>query len=315
MYLMYHYSTFTCKELATDVTIRQLWQYEVLNEALKYPFLMHGLLAISALHLADKDPDSTAEYLPLLIHHQNMAISSFRNALARITKENCHAVLARAVVVSMSCKLFSCIEARRYPPYMPPLDDIIEPFILTRGVGEVIGAAAEWIKKGPLGPMLIGHRGPNAEQFELPLATKTHFQNMRDLFHRSVDVAKDLAALLEAIAGLERIYWELTMGDKKAILNPGTVWKWPNTSPAEYMLLLRQHHPQALLLYAHFTMLSEVYDKYWYFRYWGTQAVAVIRATLPPELQSWIQYPDFLKEKEALGMEHDIRSPFGEVPG
>jgi hypothetical protein len=258
---MYHYSAFTCKELATNATIRHLWQYEVLDEAVKYPFLMHGLLAISAMHLADKDPDSTADYLPLSIHHQNLAISSFRNALTRITEENCHAVFAQAAVVSMSCKLFSCIKARRHPPYMPSIDDILEPFILTRGVGEVVGVAGEWIKKGPMAAMLYGHQVPNAEHFELPLTTRTHFENMRDLFHRTVDDAKDLAALLDAMAQLKRIYQELAMWNQEVVFNPGTVWKWPNMSPPEYVLLLRQHHPQALLLYAHFAMLSGVHDK------------------------------------------------------
>lgn len=300
MYLMYHYTAFTSKEVTTNERIQHLWRYEVLDEAVKFPFLMHGLLAVSALHLADKDPHSTAEYLPLSIHHQNLAISSFRNALAQITKENCHAVFAQAAVVSMSCKLFSCIKARRNPPYLPSLDDIIEPFILTRGVGEVVGVASAWIREGPLAPMVDGHEVPNAEHVELPLATKTHIQNLRDLFHRSVDDAEDLGALLEAMAALERIYKELAICDPEVVLNPGTVWKWPNLSPTEYMTLLRQHHPHALLLYAHFASLSRVHNRYWYFRDWGAQAVAVVTAALPPELQSWIQYPDFLKDREVL---------------
>lgn len=43
--------------------------------------------------------------------------------------------------------------------------------------------------------------------------------------------------------------------------------------------------------------------------------MTVVQDALPPELQGWIQYPDFLKEKEALVVEYDIRSCFEEVPG
>lgn len=294
MYLMYHYSAFTSKELAQTDVIRHIWQYDVLDEAVKHPFLMHGILALSALHLADKDPESADEYLPLSIQHQNLAISAFRNALARITQDNCNAVFAQAAVVSMSCKLFSCIKARRHPPYMPSLEDIIEPYTLTRGVGEVVGVANHWLRKGPFAPMLQAHEIPEAKDFELPPSTISHFESMRDLFRQTVENGQELAALFEALAELERIYKETAYWKVRVHLNPGTMWKWPSFTPKEYMTLLRLHHPQALLVYAHFVMLSALHNTYWYFRDWGTQAVTVVTASLPPELQGWVQIPEYV---------------------
>lgn len=300
LYLMFHYSASTSKELTPDETISHLWQYEIPTIAEKHPFLIHGLLAISALHLADEEPASMAEFLPLSMHHQNLAISSFRDQLSRITEENCDALFAQAVVVSMSCKLFSFIKAQRHSLQMPSVDDIIKPFLLTRGVGEVVAAAAQWIRAGPLAPMLYGHSMPNADHFQLPASTKIHFQNLRQHFQSTVLDSEDLAAIMKSMDDLERIYQELTLWEREVVLNPGTVWKWPNSTPVEYARLLQQHHPQALLLYAHFVMLSGIHSMYWYFRDWGNQAVTVIAASLPSDLRDMIQYPELLRAKIAL---------------
>jgi hypothetical protein len=297
MYLMHHYTAFTSKELSQSDAITHLWQHEALDLAVKHPFLMHGLLAISALHLASKEPESAKEFLPLSIHHQNLAISAFRSQLSHINEGNCHALFAQAAVVSISSKVFSCIKSRGNPHLLPPLDDIIEPYMLTRGVGEVVGTARQWIQKGPMAPMLYGHTVLKADHFKLSPSTQSHFENLRAHFQKTVNDGKDRASLLEATSMLESIYREVSLWKQEVIHNPGTIWKWPNMTPLKYMLMLRQHHPQALLLYAHFVMLSHVHNTYWYFKDWESQALTVIAAALPAEIQPMIQYPDFLREK------------------
>ena len=297
MYLMYHYSTYTGPDLAMTPELRIIWRNTIPEEAAKHPFLMHGILAISAMHLADKDPSSTNEFLPLSIHHQNLAISSFRTALTAITEENCTALFAQAAILSISCKLFSCIKARRQPPFRPSLDDIIEPYILTRGVGEVVGVAQHWIAKGPLQEFLHIHEAPRTSSAEQSATIKLHFENMRELFRRSVADATQLTALLESTDVLQKIWQELERCEPNTEINPGVVWKWPNRTPLEYTIMLRQYHPQALFLYAHFVMLSKLHDGYWYFRDWGSQAVGTVSAALPAEMRQLILYPDFLDNR------------------
>ena len=297
MYLMYHYSTSTCKDLPMSPNTAPVWQFTIPQEAAKHPFLMHGLLAVSAMHLAYKDPSSTAEFLPLSMHHQNLAISSFRTALLSITEENCNALFAQAAVLSISCKLFSCIKARGQPPYMPTLDDIIEPYVLTRGVGEVVSVAQHWIEKGPLEMFLHAHEPPLDGTAELSGVTQLVFENIRELFRRSVSETAQLSTLIDAATVLQQIYEEIEVCDPSVFINPGVVWKWPNRAPANYMKMLQQHHPYALFLYAHFVALSKLHNERWYFRDWGSQAVTVVVAALPAELRELVRYPDFLESR------------------
>jgi len=273
----------------TNTNLRPLWQHDILEQAVKYPFLMHGLLAVSALHLADKEPGAAAEYLPLSIHHQNLAISSFRSALLAISEENCHALFAQASVISMSAMFLACVRSRVDPNYAPSLDEFIEPYLLTRGIGEVVGVAQDWIAKGPLAVMLEGHVVPDADHYSIPYAVQSHFNNIRDRFRHNFQDEGELSALFEALAALEMIHKELAKGLKGWDNNPGMVWKWPNTTSQGYMSLLRNHHPGALVLYAHFATLSRRYDSHWYHRGWSDLAVSTISNSLPPEWRGLIK--------------------------
>ncbi len=288
MYLMYHYSVYTSSELSTT-NLRPLLQHDILKQAAKHPFLMHGLLAISALHLADKEPASAAEYLPLSIHHQNLAISSFRPALVAICEENCHAVFAQASVISMSSMFLTCVRSRVDPNYEPSVDEFIEPYLLTRGIAEVVVAAQNWIIGGPLVVMLGGHVVPDVEHCTIPYAVQSHFDNIRDKFRHSFQDEEELPALLEALASLEHIYKELTVGSKGSEDNPGLVWKWPAATPHNYTSKLRLHHPGALVLYAHFAILSRKYDHNWFHKGWSDLAVTTISNALSPEWQALIK--------------------------
>lgn len=288
MYLMHHYSVYTSSELSTT-NLQPLLQHDVFKQAAKHPFLMHGLLAISALHLADKEPASAAEYLPLSIHHQNLAISSFRSALVAISEENCHAVFAQASVISMSSMFLACVRSRVDPHYEPSVDEFIEPYILTRGIGDVVATARDWIIKGPLAVMLDGHVLPNVEHTTIPYAVQSHFDNIRDKFRNSFQDEEELSALLDALASLEYICKELATGMKGSEDNPGLVWKWPFATSHSYTSRLRMHHPGALVLFAHFATLSRKYNSNWFHRGWSDLAVTTISNALSPEWRAFIK--------------------------
>jgi len=288
MYLMYHFSVYTSSELAAT-NLRPLWQHDILKQATKHPFLMHGLLAMSALHLADKEPEFATEYLPLSIHHQNLAISSFRPALLAISEENCHAVFAQASVISMSSMFLACVRSRVDQNYEPSVDEFIEPYLLTIGIAEVVAAATNWIIKGPLAVMLDGHVVPNVDHSIIPYEVQSHFDNIRDKFRHNFKDEEELSALLKALGSLEYICKELVTGFKGCEDNPGMVWKWTSTVPHSYTSILRTHHPGALVLYAHFAILSKKYDSNWFHRGWSDLAVTTISNALSPEWRALIK--------------------------
>jgi hypothetical protein len=62
---------------------------------------MHGMLAISALHIAHTTPDQREEYSVLSTRHQTAALELFTSRLHNVTQSNCHAYILVGSIVHM----------------------------------------------------------------------------------------------------------------------------------------------------------------------------------------------------------------------
>jgi hypothetical protein len=62
--------------------VRQVWMQYVPQQALQNSFLMHGILALSALHLAYLSNYQETKYLQLCDKHQSIALKRFREILS-----------------------------------------------------------------------------------------------------------------------------------------------------------------------------------------------------------------------------------------
>jgi hypothetical protein len=73
------------------------WQHSSvavgLKEGVKAPYLMHGLLAFSAQHLAYLHPERSSHYLHQAVSHQTRGISLFNAAWNDLNESNCVAMV------------------------------------------------------------------------------------------------------------------------------------------------------------------------------------------------------------------------------
>ncbi|KAJ4251479.1 hypothetical protein NW762_011464 [Fusarium torreyae] len=90
LHLMSHFTRRTVYTFSSYPTLVDAW-HTIIRDAVSQPFLLHGILAISALHLAseprcpsDDDNDSeftTHDYIRAFRYHQNEAIPQYRKIL------------------------------------------------------------------------------------------------------------------------------------------------------------------------------------------------------------------------------------------
>ncbi|KAF4972013.1 hypothetical protein FSARC_1343 [Fusarium sarcochroum] len=91
LHLMSHFTTRTVYTFSSYPTLVNAWQ-TIIRDAVSQPFLLHGILAIAALHLAstprypddDDDDDNeftTHEYIRAFQYHQSEAIPQYRKIL------------------------------------------------------------------------------------------------------------------------------------------------------------------------------------------------------------------------------------------
>ena len=77
---MSHFCTKTLRTLYSTQGLLDLWHNVVFKDAASQPFLLHGILAISALHLASQttDPVLKDEHEQACHQHQTQSVSQFR---------------------------------------------------------------------------------------------------------------------------------------------------------------------------------------------------------------------------------------------
>jgi hypothetical protein len=94
--LMHHYTTVTAKTLAHDADSERVFTTNLVQTAFGYPFLLHAVLALGALHLSrieDLHGLTHAEYRWLAEKHHDAALSDFRATVRDIDHTNWKAVL------------------------------------------------------------------------------------------------------------------------------------------------------------------------------------------------------------------------------
>jgi hypothetical protein len=71
--LLHNFTTFTYTTLSGDHGVRQLFRLTLIRRAFDCEYLMHCILAVSALHLARFRRDRTDYYAGLALIHHHMA--------------------------------------------------------------------------------------------------------------------------------------------------------------------------------------------------------------------------------------------------
>jgi hypothetical protein len=72
----------------------------------------------------------------------------------------------------------------------------------------------------------------------------------------------------------------------------GDVWKWVGELSRDFMTLLRGHHPPALVVLAHFSILGWFCENRWFYRGWTANAVEAIKDTLDDKWNVWLSWPE-----------------------
>jgi hypothetical protein len=172
-----------------------------------------------------------------------------------------------------------------------PISDIIEPFTLIRGVGELLAVAVQWLSKGPLRSILVGHV-VNICQAPAPNPVAERFQELHQMVVEMCPDEETRGVLSKALGTLQYVFTEVVCS-KGTELNkdPGIGWKWPHMCSQEYSSLLREAHGGALVIFAHFALLSKTWHNVWYLHDWTPRVVDGISANVESGWQEWLEWP------------------------
>jgi hypothetical protein len=128
---MHHYTLYTSKTLARRPHMQETWQVVIPEIAYSYEFLMHGILGLSALHLAYLKPKRYDNYLAGAGFHMSLGLRLYRKVLLSPSSDNCYALFSFSslIMLYIYASLTDSIESHA----ANGLESIFELFRLCRG--------------------------------------------------------------------------------------------------------------------------------------------------------------------------------------
>ncbi|KAE9367027.1 hypothetical protein N431DRAFT_495376 [Stipitochalara longipes BDJ] len=287
--LMHHFSTSTCFKIHNDSTITRIWSFNVPVLGFSHDFVMHGILAIAALHLAYLRPDLRDVYLPQAHSHHEEGLRRATPAFAQLEDENISAIY----IFSGLTLLYT---------FASPLGEagISNWIVLSRQTYSIIRYSSEKLFSGTLGPMFAaGVRRSSIqdkltdEGFEVPQA-----EHLKQLFTRICETTADdwkREAYRKAIDELHRAF-RVVYSQPAATLEATDVYIWAYRITDDYLTLLTGEAQEALAIMAFFAAMPQLFDsqKHWFLEGFSVHLISRICPLMDELHLPWIEWP--LKE-------------------
>ena len=287
--LMHHYTAYTSLTIADFATLNHIWQNVIPAEALSHTFLMYGILALAASHIAHDRPQVKDLYTPVALQYYNVAIASFRSALKKVDADNCTALFGFSTILIVLSFAF----AQSPPPTQSqsPVEDLIQIFTLLQGVRVVLQSAMPWVSKGPLSPLLQRDAVQNSDaatnSIHIPQDFDEALTRLREYNECTFETADSHEMHSQAIQSLrvcvEKV--KANPGNRAAAIN------WLVFLESSYVSSLKDNQPLALVILAHYGIVLHGLRDSWFVQGLGTRVIEVVHLSLSEKWRPLVHWP------------------------
>jgi Fungal specific transcription factor domain len=290
--LMHYYATRTSLSLSADLQTTQLLQEEMCREAFANDFLMHGLLALTAVHIIYQTKDYDGWWRAARSHNDE-ALSSFIRALNNINPVNCHALFAFSWILAILA--ISSARAAATGIHVSAVEKTVGFFLLLRGVRTVI--RYEWVVDGPLGSLI--DKGEPRPTGYLSYEIRVALAQLLDKYYRSTDDDQAIrASYTLAVAQLQAIF-DCVGG---SVQDSNYILAWPDACEGSFLTFLQEGRPMAFAVLAYYGALLHRLNDLWWAYGWGSQLVEAINVQIDLEWRPLIQQAVLEVRGDVMGM-------------
>ncbi|KAE8329562.1 hypothetical protein BDV39DRAFT_171597 [Aspergillus sergii] len=275
--LMHHFTTNTCM-MGPHVLDPSVFRDELPRLGLRYPYLLHQLLALSAFHCAYLRTESREKYLFHGSKHQAHAIAGMRLALTgKMTEETSFALFMTSALLMTS----SFASHLKYPhnEAMPPLAGMLEIMALVRGLSAIKTTTHAELQFNVL-DKLKHHNGSQPCWKALDLF-KTQLTILQSRISNLTNIDNATVAVLNK--GVQSMLDCATMPASTMTGELQVVFTWLSILPADFFNLMQAQHPGAMVVLLYYVVaLQEVETQCWVLEGWSAQLTSNIADILCP---------------------------------
>ena len=259
----------------------------MLDHALKYPFLLHGLLALSTFHLGHCQPDNQEIYQNHSRRLLSQGLEGFNSVVTRLNEDNIIPAFVFSTVAGF-CK-FAHVFSTLHRSVNEFLDQLIESITMLRGVNIVLGGWWQVITASSLFRALY----PDTGHPKLEVSSDRRSEELSDLRlflqESNLDVASTHACN-EAVDQLQSIYnMQINTKDETKSETPDFVFFI--RLPGAFHTLVLQRNPEALIIVAYLAPLLHRRRRSWLVGNAGEVLINAIYDYLGPNWHRWLHAP------------------------
>ncbi|KAF2179553.1 hypothetical protein K469DRAFT_595511 [Zopfia rhizophila CBS 207.26] len=291
--LMRQYCTSTFHSLDLDGVTMKEWQVIVPEIAEQYPFLMHGILSASALHLAVIVTDNAerVKWRSLSLGHLDLGLTVYMSLLGSITPENCNALFAFSGLLPLLSFGYPITDGTiTQPPQGSPqaIDGIISLITLLRGIHTILNTSSRWVADGPLRNIIRMRERTAEPRLDVSEDTKRQLQQLCALNETLQKEEPEKQAILDQVIGkLQNIFYLLHVEPER----PSALMMWPLGVNESYLLLLKSGDSMAMVLLAYWGATFKYLDNVWALHGWGRYIVDAACSTLDEKFGEILRWP------------------------
>ena len=294
MELLHHFVAVTSSDISAGYLSQDLWRITIPKIALSHDWLMHGILAVSALHTAHLRPEEQTMYWKRAAMHQDQALQGQQKALANPSPDNGDALFAFTLVIIYLCFADNLVESAEHEHV--PLQGIIRCLHMSRGVRAIGPAVKHWVERGPLAHVLSLHPGSikSGPTFR-EASTEAHFSRLLIFSSTNADLNEDhemndTESYACAASSLRASFLKIEAIPEDGPLTP-PIWYWAVRLHASFVTRLSERHVVPLVLVAHWCVLLAHVQHHWWIQGWVDQTMDDITNCLPQDYREWLDWP------------------------
>ncbi|KAK0108756.1 hypothetical protein ONS96_002601 [Cadophora gregata f. sp. sojae] len=285
--LFHHYNQRTSTTLGRAGKM-DLWLIIIPRIALSHEFLMHGLLAVSALHLSTVQPSRKEELVNFASRSESLALPTFRELIKRHDPEDVSAVFAFAgfmIPYMLAVSGVLGVSSMGIPSLDKP-----HWFMMARGLIDLLRKNWSALEQGPFASVLISTALPVEKSWNPDDAHLAEVQLKWEKERSESDV--DDEGLVEWIKTLDELrrVCSLPFVPYQTLTIMSAVYFWPGMVSSEYMKLIYERRPEALVVLALYCVLLKQADWIWFLRAVGEKLLDAIEEELDTDWKPWIRW-------------------------
>lgn len=291
-----HFLNTPPKKIATIPGLHALKNLDFPTKTPKHPYLLHGVLAASALQIArTKQAHAEGSPIPYMNRarsHQQLALSSYIRTLNKINAESCHFIFGFSLILAgLELAFCSPSESDNMQNLQPDtfISDITRIFDLMQGAVSVAEAASAWIFQCALEPLLLPvrtmmHEAPNLPDPDIDVTLQELIAEIRRLYSTTRQTElhnnqgdKVATTCVSAVLELRNLFGCL---GKEEPDNFKAALGWLAFVAPSYVSLVKVRDPAALTVLAHYGVALHSLNHAWWLRGIGSKLVLSVHCML-----------------------------------